>query len=158
MQPRAAFSPMSEIRFYHLQKRALEDVLPQILGIALQRGMRGVIMTGSAERMDTLNTHLWTFQKDSFLPHGSADDEFAELQPIYLTTQDENPNNADLLILTDGATSDKVADYALTCEIFDGNDETAVAEARDRWTTYKDQGHDLTYYQQNDAGKWEQKA
>jgi len=149
---------MSEIRFYHLQRRSLEDVLPQILGIALKRGMRSLVLTGSAEYLGALNNHLWTFEADSFLPHATADDEFAHMQPVCLSTQDENPNEADLLILTTGATSDKVADYALTCEIFDGNDSQAVTDARARWSAYKEQGHDLTYYQQDDAGKWEQKA
>lgn len=149
---------MTEIRFYHLQRRTLEDVLPQILGIALTRGMRGLVMTGTAERMNALNSHLWTFQNDSFLPHGTAEEELPQYQPVCLTTQDENPNAADLLILADGATSQNVGDFKMTCEIFDGNDEQAVADARTRWTAYKEQGHDLTYYQQNDAGQWEKKA
>jgi len=42
--------------------------------------------------------------------------------------------------------------------MFDGNDETAVAAARERWKTYKEAGHRLVYFQQSAAGKWEEKA
>ena len=42
-------------------------------------------------------------------------------------------------------------------DLFDGNDETAVAAARDRWRAAKADGHTLAYWQQ-DAGGWERKA
>jgi DNA polymerase-3 subunit chi len=45
----------------------------------------------------------------------------------------------------------------MCCEIFDGRDEDAVTAARSRWKSYKDAGHTLAYYQQNDMGRWEQK-
>ena len=65
---------------------------------------------------------------------------------------------ADLLILSDGATHPAIGDFRLACELFDGHDEDAVAAARQRWQVYKQAGHALTYFQQNDAGKWEEKA
>jgi DNA polymerase-3 subunit chi len=43
-------------------------------------------------------------------------------------------------------------------ELFDGNDERAVASGRERWRAYKEAGHKLTYWQQNAAGRWEMKA
>jgi DNA polymerase IIIc chi subunit len=43
-----------------------------------------------------------------------------------LTTADENPNEAQVLFLTDGTSSENVADYQLCAELFDGNDEAAV--------------------------------
>jgi DNA polymerase-3 subunit chi len=42
--------------------------------------------------------------------------------------------------------------------LFDGNDPEAVAEARQYWKTLKAAGHDLTYWQQSNAGRWERKA
>jgi DNA polymerase-3 subunit chi len=62
-----------------------------------------------------------------------------------------------VLFLTDGTHSEKVSEYQLCVELFDGNDEAAVVAARERWKTYKDAGHALTYWQQSAAGRWEQK-
>lgn len=149
---------MTEIRFYHLQRTALETALPQLLEKVAQRQQRAVVMAGSTDRVEALNAHLWTYNPASFLPHGSARDGFAAEQPIWLTAEDERPNAAEVLFLTDGATSDHVDDYALVVEMFDGNNQDAVAAARARWTGYKTAGHALTYWQQDDRGRWAQKG
>ncbi len=150
---------MTEVRFYHLTRRPLEDTLPVMLQRTLDRdGRRAVVMARSDERVEALCVHLWTFTDRGFLPHGSNVDGFAETQPVWLTNEDENPNGARVLFLTDGAGSARLGDYDLVCELFDGNDATAVGEARRRWADYKDAGHALTYWQQTDTGGWEQKA
>jgi DNA polymerase III subunit chi len=149
---------VTEIRFYHLQRKTLEDALPQILEKVLERGWRAVIMAASEERVKVLNQYLWTYRDHSFLPHGSARDGDAEHQPIWLTVEDENPSAGNVLILTDGAVSERVAEFPLVCELFDGNDPDAVLVARQRWKSYKAAGHDLTYWQQTERGGWEKKA
>ena len=65
---------MTEVRFYHLQRKTLEDALPQILEKTLERGWRAVVMAGSEERVEALTQHLWSYKEFSFLPHGSARD------------------------------------------------------------------------------------
>lgn len=149
---------MSEIRFYHLQRTRLEAALPKMLERCLERGERAVVMLGSPERVEALANQLWTYNDRGFLPHGTAEDGFAERQPIWLTAIDENPNAAQVLFLADGAESAEIARYRLCVELFDGNDEQAVAAARRRWATYKSGGHVLSYFQQNDKGAWEEKA
>jgi DNA polymerase-3 subunit chi len=149
---------VSDIRFYHLQRKSLEDALPELLEKILERGSRAVVMAGSEERVEALNARLWSYSQRGFLPHGSARDGRAADQPIWLTVAEENPNGADVLLLTDGATSCAVADYKICCELFDGNDEAAVGTARARWAAYKAQGHALTYWQQGETGRWEKKA
>jgi DNA polymerase-3 subunit chi len=149
---------MSEVRFYHLTRRTLEEALPALLTKAYERGMRAVVLIPSAERVEALNAHLWSFSPESFLPHGSAADGHAAEQPIWLTTKEENPNGASLLVLSDGAVAADIAAYALVCDMFDGNDEAALAAARERWKRYKAEGHAVTYWQQSERGGWEQKA
>jgi DNA polymerase-3 subunit chi len=148
---------MTEISFYHLTRTTLEAALPQMLEKTLERGQRAVVRAGSAERVEALNGWLWTYRDRTFLPHGSAKDGHAALQPIWLTDQDERPNEAQVLFLTDGAVSDKVAEFERCAVLFDGNDEAAATAARAQWRDLKDAGHDLTYWQQNDQGGWEKK-
>ena len=148
----------TEVNFYHLTKSSLEDALPRLLVKTLQAGERAVVMLGSPERVDALNTHLWTYDQDSFLPHGSARDGEADRQPVWLTHLDENPNGAAFLFVADRARSDRLADYKRCFELFDGRDEAAVAEARERWKAYKAAGHTVIYWQQAAGSGWEKKA
>jgi DNA polymerase-3 subunit chi len=148
---------MAEVAFYHLQRSTLEQVLPKLLEKVLQAGRRSVLKTGSPERLEALNGLLWTYDPASFLPHGAAADGNAAEQPIWLTLDDENPNGASVLVLTDGASSDRVAEYERCLEIFDGRDPERLAEARRRWLAYQTAGHSLTYWQQGARGAWEKK-
>lgn len=148
---------MTDVSFYHLTRSTLEQTLPRLLEKALQGGARCVVMAGSPERVEALSAHLWTYDPNSFLPHGSARDGKAPVQPVWLTDQDENPNAATMLFLTDGARSEKMAEYARCFELFDGRDEAAVGTARERWKIYRDAGHAVSYWQQSDKG-WEKKA
>lgn len=150
---------MTDIRFYHLTRRSLEEVLPVMLERTLVRdGKRAVVMAGSPERVEDLNAHLWTYDDRGFLPHGSKVDGSAELQPIWLTDADENPNRAAVLFLADGAVSASVSDYDLVCMLFDGRDPDAVATAREQWRAFQSGDHELTYWQQTEEGGWQKKA
>ena len=149
---------MTEIRFYHLTRSTLEGALPQMLAKTLARGQRAVVLAGSEERVEALTAHLWTFAERSFLPHGSPRDGHGEDQPVWLSEADERPNGAQVLFLTDRAHSEKIGEYELCAVLFDGKDPDALAASRDQWRAFKDAGHEVTYWQQDEAGKWEKKA
>ena len=149
---------MTDVAFYHLQKSPLEDVLPKLLEKTLAAGKRAVVLASSTDRIEALAQHLWTYDPDSWLPHGTAQDGAPEDQPIWLSDRDENPNGAAFLFLTDGADSARVAAYERCFDLFDGNDADAVAAARARWQARKADGHAVTYWQQTDRGGWERKA
>ena len=148
---------MAEIGFYHLRTTPLERALPRLLERAFADGHRVVVLAGSAERVAHLDGLLWTYNEASFLPHGSARDGNAARQPIFLTERDENPNGATMVVLLDGAQSASLATFARCCDMFDGNDETAVEAARRRWSEAKAAGHSLTYWQQTATG-WEKRG
>jgi DNA polymerase-3 subunit chi len=126
--------------------------LPRLLERALKDGYRILVVAGSTERVEHLNQLLWTYDDASFLPHGSARDGNAERQPVFLTTGDSNPNGATMLMLVDGAQATGLEHYKRVCDMFDGNDEAAVADARQRWREGKAAGHALTYWEQTQAG------
>src|SRR3546814_19019765 len=54
--------------------------------------------------------------------------------------------------------SERIADYGLCVLLFDGGDEEALAQAREQWKALKAAGHAVTYWQQDDSGRWGQKA
>lgn len=150
--------PETEVLFYHLERQPLETVLPQLLLKTLERGWRAVVQTGSQERLETLDQHLWTFDDQAFLPHGRSQDGHSQRQPIFLTTTTDNPNGATVRFLVDGAEPPDPAGYARLVVMFDGRDQAAVAEARRQWKDLKTKGCAVTYWQQGERGGWERKA
>ncbi|MHC5653246.1 DNA polymerase III subunit chi [Stappia sp.] len=149
---------MTEVLFYHLTQRPLEDVLPGLLETCLQRSWKVVVQAGSPERCAALDSHLWTYREDGFLPHGTSADGHASAQPVYLTAGAETPNGATVRFMVDRAAPPDLSPFERGVFLFDGNDPEAVAEARQYWKTLKAAGHDLTYWQQSNAGRWERKA
>jgi DNA polymerase-3 subunit chi len=149
---------MTAISFYHLESTSLDRALPKLLEKVLERGHRAVVFAGSEERVEALNSALWTYEQRAFLPHGAERDGFADRQPIYITTVDENPNGSDVLVLVDGTMSEQLDSFDRALDMFDGHDNDAVEAARARWRTLKDRGHELTYWQQTPQGGWEQKG
>jgi len=147
---------MTEIGFYHLRATPLERALPRLLERALTEGHRVLVLAGSDERVRHLDMLLWTYSDDSFLPHGTPRDGNAARQPVLLSVAEDNPNRATMLVLVDGVSAARLDEYRRVCDLFDGNDEAAVAAARERWRTAKAAGHALTYWQQTEAG-WEKR-
>jgi DNA polymerase-3 subunit chi len=147
-----------DVRFYHLQRSTVEQALPQLLEKAYGQGMRAVVVAGSEARLMSLDSHLWTYRPDSFLPHGTGADGYPADQPIWLTLTVENPNGAKVLFLLDGMETEHGKDFQMCCDLFDGGDPESLAAARGRWKKLKDAGHTLTYWQQTDRGGWEKKA
>ena len=149
---------MTEVLFYHLQRQPLDQVLPGLLERCLERNWKAVVQFGSEERRDAIDARLWTYRDEGFLPHGTVKDGYAEAQPVWLTTGDDNPNGASVRFVVDGAEVAAYDGYQRVVVVFDGNDNDAVDRARAAWQVAKTAGHDATYWQQSDAGRWERKA
>ncbi|KAA2214197.1 DNA polymerase III subunit chi [Teichococcus oryzae] len=149
---------MSEIGFYHLTRTPMEAALPKLLGRVLAQGGRAVVQLGDAARLDSLDASLWLCADPDWLPHGSARSTGnPDLQPIWLTTEEEAPNGARFLFLVDGASSSRLEAFDRVFDLFDGGDEAAVQAARQRWSAARAAGHSLTYWQQEERG-WQRKA
>jgi DNA polymerase-3 subunit chi len=150
---------MTEVLFYHLQNQTVERVLPPLLEKSLERGWRVVVQAASEERADALDSHLWTYRDDSFLPHGTWRDKDAAEQPVILAVQDGNPNQASVRFLIDCADLPTDADaYQRLVLMFNGDDEEATAAARAAWSVSKAKGFEVTYWQSDELGRWQRKA
>lgn len=149
---------MTEVLFYHLENQPLERVLPVLLEKTLERGWRAVVETGSFERAEALDTALWTYRDDSFLPHAVASgDEFDAEHPVLIVTDASNPNGAQVRFFVDRAVPQAAAGYQRLVYLFSGHDPDAVAEARTAWRALRE-GNEVTYWQQDPSGRWAKKA
>jgi DNA polymerase-3 subunit chi len=150
---------MTEILFYHLQDTTIDNVLPPLLEKSYERGWRVAVQTGSEERADSLDGHLWTYRENSFLPHGTWRENDAADQPIVLIPSEDNPNGASVRFIIDFARlPTDCAVYQRIVIVFDGNDDEALTAARAAWSDGKSRGFDLTYWQIDERGKWQKRA
>lgn len=151
---------MSRIDFYHLQKQTLEQVLPKLVEKAYATGKNIKIKVGNEARVEFINSLLWTYSDESFIPHGSKKDGFAKEQPIWLSSEDDNPNQAEMLFLVDGATIElsEIKNFERIFNIFDGNVEESLQHARLFWKELSATEEEKNYFQQDENGRWNKKA
>lgn len=142
-----------ELWFYHLERSTVEATLPALLEKCLERGWRALVVGGAPERLEALDDVLWTYREDSFLPH-SRDGADAARQPILLTARLENLNAAKAVFLLDGAPVTSMEGVERTVVMFDGRDETALSMARAAWKEAKAAGRAVSYWKQDDSGKF----
>ena len=142
----------TEIAFYHLTRTGADRALPALLGRTLDAGERAAVMCGGPARLAALDVALWECAQPDWLPHGTAADGDADLQPIWLALDDAAPNGAKFLFLLDGATSGGLDSFTRVFDLFDGRDAAELAAARQRWKDAKAAGHFLTYWQQGERG------
>ncbi|MCG6121397.1 MAG: DNA polymerase III subunit chi [Microvirga sp.] len=150
---------MTEVLFYHLQGQPLETVLPTLIEKSLERGWKAVVQSGDPERLAALDDHLWTYDEQSFIPHGLADEPDSALHAVALAADDANPNGAAIRFLVAGAqTPPDAATYTRIVVIFDGEDDVALTGAREQWRAVKAAGHEATYWRQDERGRWNKMA
>ncbi|MBB5572049.1 MULTISPECIES: DNA polymerase III subunit chi [Rhizobium] len=149
---------MTDVLFYHLTESKLEDALPPLIDKSVERGWQVAIQAREAARRDALDAHLWTYREDSFLPHGTDDGEMPDKQPVLLTVSPDNANNATVRFFVDGAEASDIENYQRVVFMFDGYDQEQLEGARAQWKKLKGEGHNLTYWQQTQDGRWEKKA
>ena len=150
---------MAETLFYHLERRSLDEVLPGLVEKSRQRGWKALIRADTADRADAIDTLLWTYDDQSFLPHAQMGDGDASRQPVLITVEEGNPNKAEILFCVGGAQPDwsdeKLSHLARIVLLFDGRDSAALAAARQSWKEARDAGHDVTYWKESPSGKFE---
>ncbi len=151
---------MTEVLFYHLERRSLDDVLPGLIEKTLERGWRALIRCESAERAEAIDNRLWTHSEQTFLPHAQLGDGDARRQPVLIAVEETNANGANVLFVVGGADPpawDGAAAKSLSriVILFDGRDPQRLQSARAAWKAAKDAGHEVTYWKESAGGKFE---
>ena len=133
-------------------------MLPVLVEKTLARGWRALLRFSTPERLETIDSALWTYRDESFLPHGSARDGHADRQPVFLTLDDANPNGAAVLFLLEAAEEREPERFSRVIRLFDGADEEAKALARTEWKRAKAAGFEVSYWRQDASGAWKKSA
>ncbi len=140
-----------DVAFYHLITTPVEKALPKLVEKIYASGLRSLIVCDNQERMLSLNSILWTFSQNAFIPHNFEGDPARH--PVWLSLASDNVNQADVALVLNGAMIPS-GQFSRVMDMFDGNDETSVVKARERYKSYRDGGYKLTYWKQNEKGAW----
>ena len=131
---------MAEIGFYHLTRTALPEALARLLDRTLAAGQRALVLCPDAARLKALDTALWACAEPDWLPHGTAADGDADLQPMWLSTEPEPRQRRAVPVPGGWRRHGSSGAFDRVFDLFDGNDPDQVAAARDRWRAAKDGG------------------
>jgi DNA polymerase-3 subunit chi len=140
--------------FYHLQRTTLERAVGPLLEKCLERGWRVLAVSPDITRRAALDEALWTYDDQSFLPHGQAEAEGLEpgQQPILISGEAENLNAAAVALLMDGVDLPPDADFERCMVMFDDGDQATRQKAREQFKAAKDAGLSARYFQQAGRG------
>lgn len=140
--------------FYHLQRTTLERAVGPLLEKCLERGWRVLAVSPDAARRAALDEALWTYDDQSFLPHGQAEAEGLEPaeQPILISKEVDNQNSAAVALLIDGVDLPIDAPYERCMVMFDDGDGATRQKAREQFKAAKDAGLVARYFQQSGRG------
>jgi DNA polymerase IIIc chi subunit len=139
-----------EVNFYQVDDIIYKSIAPLLIKV-LDENKKALIYCQDEKQISEIDDGLWSFSKTKFVPHGTKDTKLEpEKQPIFITNQLENSNQAEYLLML-GEAEEKFLKQFSKIFYFFGSGETA--DARKLWAKYKKQSFTLNFYKKAD-GVW----
>ncbi|USO01064.1 MAG: DNA polymerase III subunit chi [Alphaproteobacteria bacterium] len=152
----SAFS--ASVTIYGHQDRPLIRTLPRLLEKVLETEERATVLVPQ-DLLEVVDKGLWTYTPLGFLPHGKKREGVSgdpSLQPIWLTSVFENPNNAGVLVVFDYqvvAEKDLLAGaFTRILDLFSLSDKSSVTHFCKRLDVYRALHADMVMWK--DEGSW----
>ena len=146
-----------QVDFYHLTRQPIERVLPRLAERVVAGGGRLLIVSGDAGQRTAIDKLLWTYEPESFLPHGVAGSAAGgdAAQPVLIAAEPQAGNGARNILIADARWRDAALDFDRAFHLFD---EGAIDAARAAWKGLAGRdGVERRYWKQGERG-WEQAA
>ncbi len=149
---------VTEIGFYHLLRTPLERALPKLLERARAEGHRNRRQSGLGRAGDAARRRYCGLTRRRVF-----------CRTVRPATATQRSSRFGSQTVTKTRTRRQcwcwstvsrpriLSSFARCADMFDGNDDSAVEAARERWRRAREAGHVLTYWQQTAAG-WERRG
>ena len=147
---------MTQIIFYSSAPLQVENTLFTLIEKSLEKGLKSLLLFLDKEKCSVIDEKLWTYKQNSFLPHLSEDEEISDEVdiPIYLSTKNENPYEAELLFSIDGSIPDNINNLERIIIVIDANDKILLEKYKKYYLDINKDFEDIVFYKSNDNGKW----
>ncbi|PLX87591.1 MAG: DNA polymerase III subunit chi [Desulfuromonas sp.] len=139
---------MVQVRFIKLKRPEKAKHLCRLAETFFAEGKRVLIIVQDDNQAITLDRFMWVWDKGSFIPHaydnGSVDclDE-----PIVITTDQENPNAATVLIMGKPCSIDFIKHFDQVVDFAETYDNDLADQARSRFVSYREHGFNPQMYE-----------
>lgn len=138
---------MPDVSFYILPSCTLSDrylFACKLIEKAYRCGEYCYVYTDSAEQSQQLDKQLWTFRKNSFIPHQVYEKNIPDYEKTVLIGTQPVPEKWQKLIFNlSSKYPDNLTKTERVLEIIDNNEELKQA-GRQRFRQYKQDGHNMT--------------
>ncbi len=137
---------MTRVSFYILKGSVEHDrqvFACRLIEKAYKQGHHIYIHTDSAEKTEQMNQALWSFRRDSFVPHQLIDQTNSEQCPILIGHDSKPPRLMDLLINLGNEHPLFFSQFERVAE-FINDDEQIKMIGRERYRFYQQRGYELT--------------
>jgi DNA polymerase IIIc chi subunit len=139
-----------EINFYQVDDIIYKFMAPLLIKV-LDEDKKALIYCQDEKQVEEIDGGLWQFSKTKFIPHGTKTTKLEPVkQPIFITDQLINANQAEYLIMLDEAEEKFLNEFGKIFYFFSSGN---VADARKLWAKYKKQSFVLNFYKKED-GAW----
>lgn len=109
---------------------------------------RMVIYTKSEEECKIIDSLLWTWKQQSFVPHKYLDSlSNPQNEPIVLTTNIESAAGYDTVLLVDPLPIEIVSQFSKVIDFAEKYDSQGIELSRKRYKLYKDQNYNIATLQ-----------
>ena len=135
---------MTQVDFYVLPRNGslpVVNAVGRIAEKAVSRGHHIFVSVCDEEQALSLDSPLWTFRAESFLPHALVGDD--DKEPVSIGWSEPPLEQNDVLINTTGVILDYFSRFTRVAEIV-APDDSSLASSRDAWRFYRDRGYSLT--------------
>jgi DNA polymerase-3 subunit chi len=131
------------IFFVRLERQEKALHVGRLAEMYFERGLRILIVVGNDEMATSLDRYLWTFKKDSFLPHAiHQNTDEPSNEAIVISTVEHNPNKAEVLICVSPASPSFVKEFKFIYDFAETYDPQLADSARERFRLYRRHGFD----------------
>jgi DNA polymerase IIIc chi subunit len=91
-----------EINFYQIDESLVKSLAPLLLKV-LSENKKALVFCKNIEQIKDIDGSLWSYGRNKFIPHITILDKDFELnrQPIFLSNEEKNSNNANYLVFLD---------------------------------------------------------
>jgi DNA polymerase-3 subunit chi len=131
------------IFFIRLERREKALHVVRLAERYFNRGQRILIVVADDDMATALDRYLWTWKKDSFLPH-KVINSFGEScdEAIVISTVEFNPNMSVVLICAAPCSPAFLKDFEKVYDFAETYDPQLTESARERFRLFKQSGYD----------------
>jgi len=140
---------MTEVLFVEVTANRMEMRACEIAERTYVQGGRLQIVAADPQQAVRLDSLLWTFRPDSFVPHGFPEGEKAKLvPPVIITTEEEKIPGFESLLMLGFCPAKTVGQFSQVFHLVVADNPERLEASRRFWTQLRDAGFSLRHQKQ----------